>query len=132
MTPDEKEQVVVELKARGHFPLMCGDGANDVGALKQVRPSRHRRGDGFIRLFLCAYLAALSRHLSHPQAHVGIALLSGFGSANATRDDASKKDAAALPGPAVAPAAISAASVVPKKDPQQLRKEAEDKVSPRE
>eukprot|EP01127_Copromyxa_protea_P019679 TRINITY_DN6440_c0_g1_i1.p1 TRINITY_DN6440_c0_g1~~TRINITY_DN6440_c0_g1_i1.p1 ORF type:complete len:1356 (+),score=374.54 TRINITY_DN6440_c0_g1_i1:25-4092(+) len=50
MTPDLKEIIVAELKARGHFCLMCGDGANDVGALKQ--------------------------------SHVGVALLSGFGSLN--------------------------------------------------
>lgn len=54
MTPDRKEQVLVALKEHGHHTLMCGDGANDVGALKQ--------------------------------AHVGIALLSGFGSANVDKD----------------------------------------------
>ncbi len=36
MTPDSKERVIVALKDHKHFPLMCGDGANDVGALKQV------------------------------------------------------------------------------------------------
>ena len=39
MTPDLKEAVIVATKEHGHSPLMCGDGANDVGALKQVLPS---------------------------------------------------------------------------------------------
>ncbi|ABO99396.1 P-ATPase family transporter: cation, partial [Ostreococcus lucimarinus CCE9901] len=46
MSPDDKERVLKRLKTQGKHTLMCGDGANDVGALKQ--------------------------------AHVGVALLSGF------------------------------------------------------
>jgi cation-transporting ATPase 13A1 len=50
MSPEDKEAVLKALRAHGGHTLMCGDGANDVGALKQ--------------------------------AHVGLALLSGFGDAN--------------------------------------------------
>ena len=34
MTPDAKEKVIECLHAIGKLTLMCGDGANDVGALK--------------------------------------------------------------------------------------------------
>ena len=50
MAPEEKERVISSINSRGHFTMMMGDGANDVGALKQ--------------------------------AHVGCALLTGFGSIN--------------------------------------------------
>mmetsp|Transcript_2539 Transcript_2539/g.4057 ORF Transcript_2539/g.4057 Transcript_2539/m.4057 type:complete len:1460 (+) Transcript_2539:76-4455(+) len=54
MSPEDKEAVLRALKEQGYHTLMCGDGANDVGALKQ--------------------------------AHVGVALLSGFGGANTAKD----------------------------------------------
>lgn len=50
MTPSDKEMLLRWLRDNNDYTLMCGDGANDVGALKQ--------------------------------AHVGLALLSGFGTAN--------------------------------------------------
>eukprot|EP00854_Cymbomonas_tetramitiformis_P006004 gene6004-7216_t len=53
MAPDDKERIIRALRERNIHSLMCGDGANDVGALKQ--------------------------------AHVGIALLSGFGGANTAK-----------------------------------------------
>ena len=36
MSPSQKEQVIAVIRARGGHPLMCGDGGNDVGALKQA------------------------------------------------------------------------------------------------
>ena len=35
MTPDAKETIIECMQSVGHLCLMCGDGANDVGALKQ-------------------------------------------------------------------------------------------------
>mmetsp|Transcript_8122 Transcript_8122/g.27262 ORF Transcript_8122/g.27262 Transcript_8122/m.27262 type:complete len:1434 (-) Transcript_8122:544-4845(-) len=54
MSPEDKEAVLRALKEQGYHTLMCGDGANDVGALKQ--------------------------------AHIGVALLSGFGAANTAKE----------------------------------------------
>lgn len=62
MSPEDKESVLKAMRATGRFTMMCGDGANDVGALKQ--------------------------------AHVGLALLSGFGDMNTkklTEEEMKKK-----------------------------------------
>ena len=34
MKPDQKQQLIEELKCLGYYVGMCGDGANDCGALK--------------------------------------------------------------------------------------------------
>ena len=36
MSPQQKERVIARIRADGGKPLMCGDGGNDVGALKQA------------------------------------------------------------------------------------------------
>eukprot|EP00051_Salpingoeca_urceolata_P028599 m.487572 g.487572 ORF g.487572 m.487572 type:complete len:1322 (-) comp25148_c0_seq1:70-4035(-) len=91
MTPDRKERVITALKDMKHHTLMCGDGANDVGALKQ--------------------------------AHVGIALLSGFGSANVDKKSEGNKDESD---------ALALAKAEQEKQLQETKKQTQKPVDPAE
>ena len=97
MSPDDKERVLKRLKQQGRHTFMCGDGANDVGALKQ--------------------------------AHVGVALLSGFGGANTKKEPAAgkegEKDAEAKKG---GDAAGSAGAVVPTSAKAETYEEKQNRV----
>ena len=106
MRPDEKERVLVLMKENKRVTLMCGDGANDVGALRQ--------------------------------AHVGIALLSGFGDLNGVKDnkdDKGDKDSLSVTGgdkkkPEGFMGAITAAADAAKAKQAQAQNANQRKISP--
>lgn len=64
MTPDEKERLCLALKDSGKTCMMCGDGANDVGALKQAQ----------VRLSLSASVVCSLR----PRVYVLVRMFWGF------------------------------------------------------
>ena len=42
MSPDHKQHLVEELQALGYYVGMCGDGANDCGALRTAHAGKKR------------------------------------------------------------------------------------------
>ncbi len=91
MSPDAKETVIEHLHSVGKLCLMCGDGANDVGARKFN-----------LLLFIVMPCLLVLRCIAMPdffllipvkQADVGVALLSGFGDVNVDKgEDGNKKN----------------------------------------